>query len=89
MYCLIEDPVQVLKLKKKPKNSVEKMLIDILSDPKTAKLFYVNDIEVLIDIIIRQLLNIPSDEMVIIYRNIKVTYFNNVLYYLDKYLNVF
>jgi len=88
VYCLIEDPVQVLKLKKKPKNSVEKMLIDILSDPKTAKLFYVNDIEVLIDIIIRQLLNIPSDEMVIIYRNIKVTYFNNVLYYLDKYLNV-
>lgn len=40
------------------------MLNDILADPKTAKLFYVNDIEVLIDIIIRQLLNIPSDEMV-------------------------
>ncbi|VVC45571.1 Domain of unknown function DUF2013,SH3 domain [Cinara cedri] len=58
-----KDPVQILKLKKKPKNSVEKLLIDILSDPKTAKLFYVNDIEVLIDIIIRQLLNIPSDEM--------------------------
>lgn len=67
MYCWIEDPVQVLKLKKKPKNSVEKMLIDILAAPKTAKLFYVNDIEVLIDIIIRQLLNVPSDEMVIIY----------------------
>lgn len=40
------------------------MLNDILADSKTAKLFYVNDIEVLIDIIIRQLLNIPSDEMV-------------------------
>ncbi|CAI6365726.1 unnamed protein product [Macrosiphum euphorbiae] len=58
-----KDPVQVLKLKKKPKNSVEKMLNDILADSKTAKLFYVNDIEVLVDIIIRQLLNIPSDEM--------------------------
>ncbi|KAF0748384.1 NCK-interacting protein with SH3 domain, partial [Aphis craccivora] len=57
-----KDPVQVLKLKKKPKNSVEKMLNDILADSKTAKLFYVNDIEVLIDIIIRQLLNIPSEE---------------------------
>jgi len=40
------------------------MLNDILADSKTAKLFYVNDIEVLVDIIIRQLLNIPSDEMV-------------------------
>lgn len=58
-----KDPVQVLILKKKPKNSVEKMLNDILADSKTAKLFYVNDIEVLVDIIIRQLLNIPSDEM--------------------------
>lgn len=66
-FYLIEDPIQILKLKKKPKNSVEKMLNDILADPKTAKLFYVNDIEVLIDIIIRQLLNIPSDEMVKIY----------------------
>lgn len=67
MYCLIEDPVQVLKLKKKPTNSVEKMLKDILTDPKTAKLFYLNDIEVLIDIILRQLLNIPSEEMVKMY----------------------
>lgn len=41
------------------------MLNDILADPRTAKLFYVNDIEVLVDIIIRQLLNIPSEEMVI------------------------
>lgn len=41
------------------------MLNDILADSKTAKLFYVNDIEVLVDIIIRQLLNIPSEEMVI------------------------
>jgi len=65
IYILIEDPVQVLKLKKKPKNSVEKMLNDILADSKTAKLFYVNDIEVLVDIIIRQLLNIPSEEKVI------------------------
>lgn len=42
------------------------MLNDILADSITAKLFYVNDIEVLVDIIIRQLLNIPSDEMVMI-----------------------
>lgn len=67
-FFFIEDPVQVLKLKKKPKNSVEKMLNDILADSKTAKLFYVNDIEVLVDIIIRQLLNIPSDEMVITFK---------------------
>lgn len=64
--------MQVLKLKKKPKNSVEKLLNDILADPKTAKLIYVNDVEVLIDIILRQLLNIPSDEMVTIYNNYKV-----------------
>lgn len=72
ILCLIEDPVQVLKLKKKPKNSVEKLLIDILADPKTAKLIYVNDVEVLIDIILRHLLNIPSEEMVTIYNNYKV-----------------
>lgn len=69
-YYLIGDPVQILKLKKKPKNSVEKMLNDILADPKAAKLFYINDIEVLIDIIIRQLLNVPSDEMVITNLNV-------------------
>lgn len=44
------------------------MLNDILADQKTAKLIYVNDVEVLIDIILRQLLNVPSDEMVIIYK---------------------
>jgi len=58
-----KDPVQILNLKKKPKNSVEKLLNDILAYPKTAKLIYLNDIEVLVDIILRQLLNIPSEEL--------------------------
>lgn len=66
----IEDPVQVLKLENKPKNSVEKLLNDILADPKTSKLIYINDVEVLIDIILRQLLNIPADEMVKMYKNV-------------------
>ncbi|XP_025207112.1 NCK-interacting protein with SH3 domain [Melanaphis sacchari] len=63
LLILEKDPVQVLKLKKKPKNSVEKMLNDILADSKTAKLLYINDVEVLVDFIIRQLLNVPSEEM--------------------------
>ncbi|XP_050421575.1 NCK-interacting protein with SH3 domain [Adelges cooleyi] len=57
-----KDPVNILDLKKKTKNSVVKMLNDMLADPKVAKLFYVNDIEVLVDIVIRCLLNIPAEE---------------------------
>jgi len=78
-----------LKLGKKPKNSVEKMLNDILADPKTAKLIYVNDVEVLIDIIIRQLLNIPSDEMVTIYEKLSSIFFFLIylIYPLHNFLN--
>ncbi|XP_050544440.1 NCK-interacting protein with SH3 domain isoform X2 [Daktulosphaira vitifoliae] len=57
-----KDPIQVLELKKKPKKAVEKMLNDMLADSKTAKLFYMNDIEVLVDILLRRLLNLPSEE---------------------------
>lgn len=58
--------VQVLnhsELTSRPSNSVLAMLICLFSKPKTADIFYLNDVHVLIDIIVRQLVDTqPSDE---------------------------
>lgn len=51
------------ELTMRPTNSVFAMLILLFSKPKTADVFYLNDVHVLIDIIARQLADTqPSDE---------------------------
>lgn len=61
-----DDPTKVLnhaELTARPCNSVLKMLIGLFANQKTADLFYLNDIHVLIDIIARQLADTqPADE---------------------------
>ncbi|OQR71902.1 NCK-interacting protein with SH3 domain-like [Tropilaelaps mercedesae] len=61
-----DDPTKVLnhtELTLRPSNSVLAMLICLFSKPKTADVFYLNDVHVLIDIIARQLVDTqPSDE---------------------------
>lgn len=58
------DPVALLKHTQPPINSVVKMFIDMYNLPVTAGLFYTNDNKVLIDIIVRQLSDLPAGEMV-------------------------
>lgn len=58
------DPVALLDHTQPPINSVVKMFIDMYNLPVTAGLFYTNDNKVLIDIIVRQLSDLPAGEMV-------------------------
>lgn len=58
------DPVALLKHTQPPINSVVKMFIDMYNLPVTAGLFYTNDNKVLIDIIVRQLSDLPAGEMI-------------------------
>ncbi|XP_028967957.1 NCK-interacting protein with SH3 domain [Galendromus occidentalis] len=61
-----DDPTKILnhtELSARPTNSVMNMLICLFSEHKTADLFYLNDLHVLIDIIARQLADTqPTDE---------------------------
>ncbi|XP_073980111.1 NCK-interacting protein with SH3 domain isoform X2 [Rhodnius prolixus] len=50
-----EDPITKLKTHETPYHSVLKLLNDLFSYSATAKLFYTNDVKVLIDIIVRQI----------------------------------
>ncbi|GAB6023663.1 hypothetical protein CHUAL_008429 [Chamberlinius hualienensis] len=45
-----------------PPNSVHKMLLDVFSQRETSDLFYTNDLKVLIEIIARKLVDLPSDD---------------------------
>lgn len=56
-----EDPVANLKTPVKLNNSVLKLLTDLFADPNSAELFYTNDIRVLIDIIVRQITDLPPN----------------------------
>ncbi|KAL1132832.1 hypothetical protein AAG570_010784 [Ranatra chinensis] len=58
-----DDPVAHLKTHHCPFHSVLKLLKDIFTNSVTAKLFYTNDVRVLIDIILRQLTDLsPNHE---------------------------
>ncbi|XP_039291944.1 NCK-interacting protein with SH3 domain-like, partial [Nilaparvata lugens] len=58
-----DDPVRAITQQVKYPNSVLKLIVDIFVSRKAANLFYTNDINVLIDIIVRQLTDLsPGDE---------------------------
>ncbi|BES95180.1 Protein of unknown function (DUF2013) [Nesidiocoris tenuis] len=56
-----EDPIQRLDVHHPPYHSVLKLLKDVFFSPSTAKLFYTNDIKVLIEIILRQMTNLAPN----------------------------
>ncbi|XP_071807661.1 NCK-interacting protein with SH3 domain-like [Asterias amurensis] len=57
------DPVRMFEHEPKPPNSLLKFLCDIFANADTSSLFYTNDMNVLIDIIIRQLTDrCPGDK---------------------------
>ncbi|VDD82282.1 unnamed protein product [Mesocestoides corti] len=47
-----------------PRNAARKLIADIFSDSKTAKLVYCNDVEVVVDVIIRHLCDLPASSPV-------------------------
>lgn len=57
-----EDPVHTLKHTPAHINPVLKMLVDLFSRPETASIFYTNDQNVLIDILVRQLSDLSAGE---------------------------
>ncbi|XP_053399452.1 LOW QUALITY PROTEIN: NCK-interacting protein with SH3 domain-like [Mercenaria mercenaria] len=57
-----EDPVQMFEHEPKPPNSVMKILQDMYSSPGTANILYTNDARVLIDIILRHLIDLPPGD---------------------------
>ncbi|XP_023223011.1 NCK-interacting protein with SH3 domain-like [Centruroides sculpturatus] len=56
------DPTKLLNYCVNTPNSVMKMLSDLFSNSKTVQLFYLNDTKVLIDIIVRQLTDLPPGD---------------------------
>ncbi|KAK0175488.1 hypothetical protein PV327_009235 [Microctonus hyperodae] len=57
-----EDPVRIFDHEPAPPHSVLKLFIDLFGSELTASLFYTNDIKVLIDIVLRQLFDIPPGD---------------------------
>ncbi|GFS44649.1 NCK-interacting protein with SH3 domain [Nephila pilipes] len=57
-----EDPCKILSHNKETTNSVMKFMVDVFSFPKLIDLFYLNDIKVLLDIIVRQLTDLLPGE---------------------------
>ncbi|XP_034951064.1 NCK-interacting protein with SH3 domain [Chelonus insularis] len=57
-----EDPVRIFDHQPAPPHSVLKLFIDLFASEKTALLFYTNDVKVLIDIVLRQLFDIPPGD---------------------------
>lgn len=47
-----------------PRNAVRKLLADIFSNRDTASLIYCNDVNVVIDVIIRQVCDLPANSPV-------------------------
>lgn len=56
------DPTKLLNYCVNTSNSVMKMLSDLFSNQKTVQLFYLNDTKVLLDIIVRQLTDLPPGD---------------------------
>lgn len=60
-----EDPVRIFDHEPPPPHAVLKLFIDLFGSERTAGLFYTNDVKVLIDIVLRQLFDIPPGDKVI------------------------
>lgn len=68
MNCFFtEDPVRIFDHEPAPPHSVLKLFIDLFESEVTASLFYTNDIKVLIDIVLRQLFDIPPGDKVLLF----------------------
>ncbi|KAG8193672.1 hypothetical protein JTE90_024035 [Oedothorax gibbosus] len=57
-----EDPCRILIDNESTPNSVMKFMVDLFSSPQLIDLFYLNDIKVLLDIIVRQLTDLLPGE---------------------------
>ncbi|XP_043270759.1 NCK-interacting protein with SH3 domain isoform X2 [Venturia canescens] len=57
-----EDPVRIFDHEPAPPQSVLKLFVDLFGNDFTASMFYTNDIKVLIDIVLRQLFDIPPGD---------------------------
>lgn len=62
-----EDPTRVLPHDIDVPNSVLKFMVDLFSIPSLIELFYLNDIKVLLDIVVRQLSDLLPGEKVHIF----------------------
>ncbi|PRD20348.1 UNVERIFIED_CONTAM: Nckipsd [Trichonephila clavipes] len=60
-----EDPCKILSHNKGTTNSIMKFMVDMFTFPELIDLFYLNDIKVLLDIIVRQLTDLLPGEKVI------------------------
>lgn len=47
-----------------PDNSVIRLLTDLFCEPSTARLFYTNDVHVLVDILLHNLCDLSPDDQV-------------------------
>lgn len=64
IFFFVEDPAPMFDHLPKPDNSVMKILQDMYSRPETSFILYTNDAKVLIDIILRHLIDLsPGDEV--------------------------
>ena len=66
----LEDPVRTFDCEPTPPHSLLKMFTDLFGSLKTANLFYTNDVRVLIDMVIRNILDLSAVDVVM--SNIKI-----------------
>lgn len=64
VYTVVEDPVKMFDHEPQPPDAVIKFLQDLYSSPATACILYTNDAKVLIDIILRHLVDLSPGDIV-------------------------
>ena len=64
MYFCTDDPVKMFEHEPQPPDSVMKFLQDLYSGPETSNILYTNDAKVLVDIILRHLIDLSPGDIV-------------------------
>lgn len=64
LFICLGDPVALFEFVKSVPDSVMKLLIDLFASSKTSGIFFTNDLMVLIDIILRQIMDRPVKDKV-------------------------
>ena len=64
MFVIIDDPVKMFEHEPQPPDSVMKFLQDLYSSPETSSILYTNDAKVLVDIILRHLIDLSPGDIV-------------------------
>ena len=64
MFVIIDDPVKIVEHEPQPPDSVMKFLQDLYSSPETSSILYTNDAKVLVDIILRHLIDLSPGDIV-------------------------